>query len=45
MKSFYPHIELTVVEESSFALLRGYRRSFQGMNTPRDLQRFDDPHL
>ena len=45
MKSFYPHIELRVVEETAFALLRGYRRSFQGMNTPGDLQRFEDPHL
>ncbi|HOO63975.1 MAG TPA: molybdenum cofactor guanylyltransferase [Synergistaceae bacterium] len=45
VKSFYPWIELTVVEETAFAPLPGYRRSFLGMNAPEDLRHLVDPYV
>jgi len=45
LKSFYASVEVTVAEESLFASLPGYRRSFRGMNTPEDLRYFENPHL
>ncbi len=40
VKGFYDAVKVTVVEEEDFRALAGYRRSFQGMNTPEDLRHF-----
>jgi molybdopterin-guanine dinucleotide biosynthesis protein A len=45
IKSFFDEIALTVVEEESFRLLPGYRRSFGGVNTPEELGRLMNPRL
>lgn len=45
IKSFFGEIELTVVEEESFRLLPGYRRSFGGVNTPEELDRLLNPNF
>ena len=45
LKSFYASVCLTVAEESLFASLPGYRRSFRGVNVPRDLWRLAYPHV
>lgn len=45
LKAFYDQVEVTVLEEEEFKALPGFRRSFEGMNTPEDLYRFVDPTL
>lgn len=45
VKGFYDAVKVTVVEEEDLRVLPGYRRSFQGMNTPEDLRRFVNADL
>ena len=40
LKSFYPQVPVQVVPEEAFADLPGHRRSFEGINTPLQLERF-----
>lgn len=43
LKSFYDDVHVTVVDEESLSFLPGCRRSFQGLNTPQELDRLVNP--